>query len=139
MTKRYYISKVILVVDEEAGTRDAVLRAAQIVGEDAIAASNVAIAADGTLVLPWALCVVEANNHAVLMSDPDIYPLPVFPLDAKVSSMQTHTKATMLNALAARNIPTDWIGSADGFRDVVRGLGRLANPAFDENAGSWAI
>lgn len=136
MTRRYYLSRVDLVPDGESGDMMTKLKASDY-GQ--VLASNIKLNQDGTLAFPWALCVVEAKNHAALLADPDIMGFPVYALDAKVSAMHGPTKTAMVNALAARGINTAFIGSADGFREVIRTLGRMHNPAFDENSGSWAL
>lgn len=87
----------------------------------------------GKPVSTWALVLVEAINHAALLADGAIDALPVFPLDGKVSAIQTATKNAMVSDLQARGIDTAFIGNADGYRDVIRGIGRTLEPAFDEN------
>lgn len=82
----------------------------------------------------WVLVLVSANNHGAIISDPAIDSLPDFPLDGKVSAIQTATKNTMISRLQARGIDTAFIGSADGYRDVIRGIGQKYEPAFDENS-----
>lgn len=81
----------------------------------------------------WALVLVEAVNHGKILADAAIDALPDFPLDGKVSAIQTATKNRMLEAMTARGINTSFVGSADGYRDVVRGIGRALEATFDEN------
>jgi hypothetical protein len=82
---------------------------------------------------PWALVVV---CHAIAV--PPVSPaladaLPDFPHDAKVSAMHAATKAAMVSAMTKRGIPSDIVTSADGYRDVIRGIGRRIDPAFHED------
>jgi hypothetical protein len=134
MSKRYYISKAE-IIDGDDG-REVRLKASQY---GRVLAANVPLAQDGSLIDSWALCVVEADDHVGLVKDPDIIVLPVYALDAKVSAMHTATRTALVNRLKARGIPTDFIGNADGFREVIRTIGRLHNPGFDEDSGSWAL
>lgn len=87
----------------------------------------------GVPVFAWMLVIVEAKNHTPLLLDPDIYGLPDFPLDGKVSAIQTNTKNAMIAALQARGIDTALVGSADGYRDVLEGIGKTQEPTFDIN------
>ncbi|MBK5203859.1 MAG: hypothetical protein JJD98_00170 [Polaromonas sp.] len=81
----------------------------------------------------WALVLVATNNHAKLRNKPGIDALPDFPMDGKVSAINTATKNAMNLVLERRSIPTGLFGNADGYRDVIRGIGRQIDPAFDEN------
>lgn len=88
---------------------------------------------DGKPVAVWALVLVSAANHAKLLADKDIHGLPDFPLDGKVSAIQNATKNVMKARLAARGIDTAFIDGTDGYREVVRGIGRKLQADFDEN------
>lgn len=80
----------------------------------------------------WALVLVAAPEHGKLCNKPGIDPLPDFPLDGKVSAINTATKNAVDAMLARRGIAASF-GSADGYRDAVRAVGRENDPAFDEN------
>ena len=86
----------------------------------------------GLLESPWCLVMVSGNNHERIIADPRCVPMPDFPLDGKVNAMHNATKSQMETRLAARGILLN-LAAADGYRDVIRGLGRLLNPRFDEN------
>lgn len=134
MSKRYYISKIeIIETDEGREVRCVAGKYGTLV------AQNIELDQNGDPIADWALCVLESDNHAAAIADKDVTPLPQYSLDAKVSAMHTPTKSAMVNAFKARGITTDWIGNADGFREVVRTLGKMHNPAFDENLGSWSL
>lgn len=81
----------------------------------------------------WALVVVNAKNHAALLADDAINALPDFPLDGKVSSVHTATKNNMIAKMKKRGINTAFIDSTDGYREVIRGVGKILDPQFDEN------
>lgn len=125
--KRYYLSELIADPHEPGAIMPA------------IAESGVSFSAliptgpDGKPVSPWALCVVESKNHSALQHDRRLTALPDFPLDGKMSAINNVTKTGFINSLRARGVDTAFIGNTDGFREVVRGLGRMLDPTFDEN------
>lgn len=76
-------------------------------------------------------CLVHAAGNFKLVADnADIDLLPDVALDVKVSEMPT--KLEMGSKLQAREIDTAFISNADGFRDVIRDLGKLHDANFDE-------
>lgn len=87
----------------------------------------------GRPLFTFALALVAAANHASILADQAIDALPDFPLDGKVSAINTGTKNRMVAALQARGIYTAFIGNSDGYRDVIRGIGKALDPDFDEN------
>lgn len=121
--KRYYLCDVITRSDPDLGT----------VREPAVAAYPVnwsAVISDGK---DFALVIVAAKNHAPLLADSRIKALPDFPLDAKVQAMQSATKSAFRALLSSRGAPTAVLDNADGYRDAIRGVGRVLDGAFDEN------
>lgn len=88
----------------------------------------------GTPLKSWTMVMVETANHAQLLSDPRIDPLPDWPLDGKVSGINTVTKNAMLTAMAQRGISTAAVAGTDGYREIIRMIGTEANATFDENA-----
>lgn len=134
MTRRYYISKVELF-DGSDGLEVGV--AARRFGT--VVAQNIGLDANGQPTSTWALCVLDSDAHSAAIADNDCIPLPQFGLDAKVSAMHTPTKQSMLTRMQAFGIDTAFVSNSDGFRDVIRGLGRAHNAAFDENSGSWQL
>lgn len=120
MSKRYYLSNVETYSGEDGSiVRKAVVSeyadyTAEILGDQA-------------------LCIVAAGNHSLLLSDPRIDALPIFPLDGKINAMQAASKNAMISNLNVRGYATGFISSADGYRDVIRGVGKSINPNFDEN------
>lgn len=88
----------------------------------------------GNPVTPWCFVVAEpvpGADWGLVRNNADIDLLPEYPLDAAVTAMHLPTRAAMAAAMQARSIDTDFIGGADGFRDVVNHLGRIQEPAFE--------
>lgn len=81
----------------------------------------------------FALVLVEAVNHAAILADTTIDALPDFPLDGKVSAINTATKNRMISTLERRGIDTSFVSNADGYRDMIRGIGKGLDLNFDEN------
>lgn len=81
----------------------------------------------------WSLVVVEAKDHSALRQDARIDPLPDFPMDGKVSAINASTRGQALAALTRRAIATGVFSNADGYREVIRGIGRQLHAEFDEN------
>lgn len=88
---------------------------------------------DGSPTHPWGIVIASGKKHGLARNVPGIDPLPVYPLDVKMSAMNAATQADLGARLQARGVNTSFIGAADGFRDVIRGLGRLHRADFDEN------
>lgn len=126
--KRYYISPIVGTGDETDPYRPKVadhgVSWVGVIPSDPVT---------GKPISTWALVVVEAINHAALLADSAIDALPEFPLDGKVSAINTGTKNTMVSRLQARGIDTAFIGNSDGYRDVIRGIGVQLDPTFNEN------
>jgi len=89
---------------------------------------------DGTPALPWCLVIAAGQNHALADGVQGIDGLPDYPLDVRLSAMHTPTKLAAFARLSARGVDTTSLSNADGYRDVVRTLGRLHNSIFDEDA-----
>ena len=83
--------------------------------------------------LPWCLVVVEADSHAAILADADIQALPALPLDGKVAALGAAVRNRLASDLQSRGIDPAALTSADGYRDVIRGIGRVLEANFDEN------
>ncbi|HBA72214.1 MAG TPA: hypothetical protein DCZ63_08520 [Geobacter sp.] len=81
----------------------------------------------------FALVLVKAKDHALLINDPKMNPLPMVDLDVKMSSVHTPTKNALIATLKRLGLATEFISNTDGYREVIRALGRVNNPDFDEN------
>lgn len=134
MSKRFYVSKVELI--EGGDGLEARVAAAKY---GAVVAQNINIGPDGQPTSTWTLAIIDAENHTLADSDPDCILLPAFALDSKVSSMHFPTKTVMVNRLNEFGIDTSFVAGTDGFREIIRTLGRNGNAAFDENLGSWSL
>lgn len=128
--KRYYMVPIIEEVDEDTGGRR--FRAKVPAGLSFVAE----IPTDPLTGLPtssWALVLVSGANHLPLLLDPQVDALPDFPKDAKVSAMHLATKTAMRDAIARRGLDLGFADNADGFREVIRGIGRALNANFHED------
>jgi len=128
MTKRYYISPIVGTGDEFDPFRPKV--ADYGVSWVGSIPSNLET---GHPLFNWCLVLVNTANHGQLLSDGAIDALPEFPMDGKVGAINTATKNNMIAKMQARGIDTGFINSVDGYRDVIRAIGRSISPAFDEN------
>lgn len=131
--KRWIISKIEVVPDQDLGGyyRMAIQRYNDLnfkFGEIPVDPDT------GIPILGWGFALVASADMARFAKDNDIDVLPDFPLDAKVGAMHSVTKTKMRNSLTKHGIPTSIADNADGFRDVVRGIGKIVNPNFVEDA-----
>ncbi len=86
----------------------------------------------GRPLFTWALTRVAAPNHSEMVRVCD--PLPDFPMDGKVSGINQATKVLMKNRVKARMGGTAaWIDNTDGYREVIRTVGKHLEPAFNED------
>lgn len=82
----------------------------------------------------WALVLVATGNHAKLRGRQDIDPLPDFPLDGQAAAIAAAERGAMKAAMRRRNLGANAIvDGRDGYRHVIRALGKAADPNFDEN------
>jgi hypothetical protein len=126
MSKRLYLSPVLppdanddshrTVIDDLSGSIP--LRSVNVMGDGAT----------------WALVRVATKDHRPLLTDPRLDVLPDFPMDARMNAMQTAARNRMEQALSRRGIDVGLVAGADGFRDLVRALGRKHDPQFHEDA-----
>lgn len=128
MSKRYYICDII-----GDGTEDNPYRPA--VADLGVAwVGDIPTGPDGHPTSTWALVMVATQNHGPVRARQGVDALPEFPLDGKVSAINAATKTAMENALSRRNLPANTIvDGKDGYRDVIRAIGRANAPGFDEN------
>ena len=125
--KRFYLCDIIGDGDEFNPYRAAIA--------DSKVAHVAVIPSDpdtGAPLFSWALVRVAAKNHSALATVCD--PLPDFPMDGKVSGINTATKATMKARVRDRTgASAAWIDGTDGYREVIRTLGQILEPGFSEN------
>lgn len=91
--------------------------------------------AQGQPVQPWGLVLVASRNHAPLRSIPGVDAMPDVSLDVRVSAIEAGAKGAMKAAMNSRGLNANAIvDGTDGYREVIRAIGRVAEPTFDENA-----
>lgn len=135
MSRRYYISKIEVFEGSDGREAGVVARKYGTVVAQSIALDP----STGNPVHPYALVILEAENHGLAIADPECFAMPQFALDVKLTAMDTATKNNMVARLNAFGIDTSSFSTADGFRNIVRSMGQINNAAFDENLGSWQV
>lgn len=134
--KRYYVCKIIGdgiepetafrpaihdIIDPQSGLRAFDYSAA------------IATDAQGQPVSNWCLVIAAGRDHRLVANHPDIDALPEYPLDAKISAMHTPTKNQAMAKLQARGINVAKFANADGYRDLIRSIGREHDENFHED------
>lgn len=84
--------------------------------------------------LDWCLVIAAGKDFKLLDGNADVDVLPDYPLDVKVGSMDTETKGEAFAKLGDRGIDVSALGNLDGYRKVIRSLGKEHNVNFNENA-----
>lgn len=131
MSKRYYVSKIVGDGSEENPFRPKVAdHGVNWVGS-IITDENPESPNYGKPVHTSCFVLVNTINHAVLRGDPDIDDMPDFPLDGKVSSINTATKNAMITALQKRGFDTSAISSTEGYRETLQTVARQRDPNFN--------
>lgn len=126
--KRYYISDLI-----GDGTDDNPFRPAV---DDYKVPYAMVSKCDPVTGLPlknYTLVLVGGNKHSQIQADSRCQALPDFPKDAKISSMHRATKDKMIADMQRRGIPVDFITTADGYREIIRKIGKGIDLAFEED------
>ena len=119
MTRRYYLCAII----GDGAYENPYRSAAAEYGLSYV--SDIPVDDMGHPTSTWTLTLVNALNHSALLSDPLISALPEFPLDGKVAAINNATKNNMLARMRARGIDTSFVDKSDGYRDVIRALGKI--------------
>ena len=127
MAKRYYLTDIIGDGTEENPFRPAVAD----LGVSWV--GSIPTGDDGRPLKSWALVMVAAQNHALVRTKPGVDALPDFPLDGKLNSINQSARQGLDQALTKRGLSPTIYNGADGYRDVIRAVGRANDPAFDEN------
>jgi hypothetical protein len=89
---------------------------------------------DGKPVGARVFCRVAREDFAPVLAVAGTYALPDYPLDAKISAMQLTTRLALRAALVARGFPGGDFDLADGYRDVIRAIGRRLRADFNEDS-----
>ncbi len=121
MARKYYLCGVI-----GAGTRESPYKSAiSVLTVNQVSALNGAVG--------QCLTLVNATNHAVVAALPGVYALPDVSLDIRVNSIQLSKKTEMRAQLEARGYDPTLADNADGYRDVIRGIGLRFEATFNED------
>lgn len=131
MSKRYYVSKIIGDGSEENPFRPKIAEypvnwVGSIATEEDPTSPNY-----GKPLHTSCFVLVNTVNHALLRNDVDLDNLPDFPLDGKVSSINTATKNAMITALQKRGFDTSEISNTEGYRDTLQTIARQRDPNFN--------
>jgi len=128
--KRYYLSPII-----GSGTKADPFRAKAATFTAVNVASIIPSSPlTGAPLFPWALVVVQAANHAPLLADTTLTPLPDLSLDAILSTLSASQRAALFAALDAKAIDRQGLNNQSAYRAVIRRVGRHLTAPFDENA-----
>lgn len=128
--RRLYLSPAYLTMTSDGLT--AITKAVDLYSPIAHS-QKIALNQDGTLAMPWGFCVIEVANHLPLLADSELAVLPEFPLDGRVSALTPGAVNVLKSGMGRFSIATSLVDNATGWREVVRGLGRLLDPDFNEN------
>ena len=123
MAKRYALTPVI-----GNGTRENPYRSAL----SDIPGVNVVQAIDPAR--PVCLVKFAASNVAAVLATADVFGMPDFPLDGKLTAMQNQTRNAMRSALTSRGFDGGLVDGSDGYRDLIRGVGRSLKDVFHEDS-----
>jgi hypothetical protein len=84
----------------------------------------------------WLLAIVDASEAGYITcptpDDPDVLALPDIGLDARLSTIAAEPAVYLRDFLASIGVAYTW-SSADSYRRLIRALGRVGKPDFDED------
>lgn len=127
--KRYYLSTLIGTGAESDPYRPAVDRP----GVSYSAIYPPQDPATGQYRGTWCLVIVEAANHLPLVADRRNDPCPDFPVDGRMTALAQARRDALRATLARRGIDVGNIDGYDGYRNVIRAIGRTLDPNFHED------
>lgn len=128
MSKRYYLSDII-----GTGTEEDPYRVAAGDFSGIRIAADIPTGPDGRPLHTQALCLVASKDHARIRDAVGVDALPDFPLDGKVNAIGVATLAVTKAMLRRRNLPDAIVDGKDGYRELIRAVGREFKADFDEN------
>lgn len=128
MAKRYYLADII-----GDGSIENPYRPAGVDGLNHVAVFPPQDPQTGQYARPHCMVLVNTANHAPLRNRQGVDPLPDFPLDGKVQAVETAAKNQAVNALTRRGFKNDHFTLKDGYREVIRSIGKELDSNFDEN------
>jgi hypothetical protein len=82
----------------------------------------------------WCLVVVDLpdDNFRVVLNHAGIDPLPDMPLGIKVDAMGNQSRNSLTATFTKRGIPFTLAQAGDDYASVIRGIGLINDPNFDE-------
>ncbi|NMC75390.1 MAG: hypothetical protein GYA56_13685 [Geobacteraceae bacterium] len=128
--KRYYLAEIERI--EEDGETGYRCRASAYPGL-LFEGGEILTDGNGVPVHRFTLVLVKEADHARLIGDPLMHPLPQVDLDVTISGIPAAAKNEMVSMLKSLGVDTSCIADTDGYREVIRELGRRNYPGFDEN------
>lgn len=66
-------------------------------------------------------------------TDPNVYAMPEHGMDTKISTIHLPTLMSLRTFIGAIGLDPNIIDNSDGYRSLIRTLGRVGDPGFDEN------
>lgn len=127
MAKRFYLSKIIGDGTEQNPYRPKV--ADYSVSWSGVIPSN----EDGSPKFGFTFVIVNTQNHAALLADPQIKGMPELSLDAQISTLSKAVRDKMLAYFDDEGIDRTGLTLQSTMRDVLRRIGKHLTESFDEN------
>lgn len=127
MPKRLYLSPVVTLQREDAQVRTSKIAS--------LLSAGVVTGTVQQLIGParnWCLVLADVLDHTPLEQDAELHPLPVYPFDGRLSAMERTALQRLETRLQALGVDTSQFKASDGYRLVVRFVGRHLEPAFNE-------
>jgi hypothetical protein len=81
----------------------------------------------------WCLVLVQTDNHARVAALKGVDPLPDVSLDTQWNSVDRSRSDAAKAALTRRRVPAPAINPGDGYRNFIRGIGRMLVEDFHED------
>ena len=129
MSKRYLLDRIV-----GTGTREDPFRP----GVRGLPGINVAAVIptgpDGRPTRDTCLARVGGLDLAAALTSPGVDAFPDFPLDVRMQAMSGVTRNQLEARLVARGFGGNLVGTADSFRDLIRGVGQSLDPGFAEDS-----
>lgn len=126
MPKRWYISPIVGTGADDDPYRAKVGSAAQIKGHSAVIPTDV----QGAPLFNFALVIVNADDHSLLIADSDN---DVFPNRTLGDSLTSAERTLIKAVLNRRGLPFKWVDNVATFGELLRTIGRYLDTNFREN------
>lgn len=130
MSRRYYLCPII-----GDGTLDNLFRPAKLYDLNLNYVSVLPVSpVNGHPLFTWTLCLVNLDDHSILLNDPEIIALPDLTKDSALSAVSLANRNKLITALSGKGIDVSKIKASTPFREVVRAIGKHLEATFDENS-----